>query len=178
MTVALVCSYVRPMMIWSAMPFFGPILGPFLGGFINENADWRWTYYTMIIWAGTMSVLLLLFVPETYEPVLLQGRAKRIRKESGDERYRAPVELLNRSFAQALKFSLKTPFVLLTTQYMVLALGTWTAMISGILYLFFGGVPWIFRTQYGFSLQETGMAFIGIGLGAIFAMCMQPYFQK
>ena len=88
------------------------------------------------------------------------------------------MELLNRSFAQSLKLSLKTPFVLLTTQYMVLALDTWTAMISGILYLFFGGVPWVFRTQYGFSLQQTGMAFLGIGFGAIFAMCMQPYFQK
>ena len=65
------------MMIWSAMPFFGPILGPFIGGFINQNADWRWTYYTMIIWAGTMTGLLLWFVPETYDPVLLQYRAKK-----------------------------------------------------------------------------------------------------
>ena len=64
-------------MIWSAMPFFGPIVGPIIGGFINQNANWRWTYYTMIIWSGSMAVLLLLFVPETYEPVLLRMRATR-----------------------------------------------------------------------------------------------------
>lgn len=96
----------------------------------------------------------------------------------GDERYQAPIELLGRSFSQALQHSLKTPFVLITTQYMVLALDTWTAMLSGILYLFFGGVPWIFRNQYGFTLQQTGMAFLGIGSGQIAAMCVQPYFQR
>lgn len=102
----------------------------------------------------------------------------RIRKETGDERYRAPSELLNRSFRQALNSSLKTPFVLITTQYMVLALDTWAAMLSGILYLFFGGIPWIFRTQYGFTLQQTGLAFLGLGCGQISAMCMQPFFQR
>ena len=102
----------------------------------------------------------------------------RKRKETGDDRYRAPIELLNRSFRQALKLSLKTPFILLTTQYMVLFLDTWTATISGILYLSFGGVPYIFREQYGFNLQQIGLAFMGIGGGALFAMFMQPFFQR
>jgi hypothetical protein len=32
---------------------------------------------------------------------------------------------------------------------MVLFLDLWSAFILGILYLSFGGVPYIFRTQYG-----------------------------
>lgn len=45
--------------------------------------------------------------------------------------------------------SADSALVLLTTQPMVLFLDLWSAMILGILYLSFGGVPYIFREQYG-----------------------------
>ena len=38
---------------------------------------------------------------------------------------------------------------------MVLFLDLWSAVILGILYLFFGGVPYIFRTQYGLLVSRT-----------------------
>jgi MFS family permease len=100
----------RPMMIFSAAPFIGPVLGPLVSGFINEHTNWRWTYYVIIIWAAVMLVLLLVFVPESYSPELLRRKAKRLRKETGDERWISPVEKLNRTFWEALKKSIKTPF--------------------------------------------------------------------
>lgn len=30
----------RPMMVYTATPFLGPIIGPVLGGFINQYASW------------------------------------------------------------------------------------------------------------------------------------------
>jgi MFS family permease len=63
------------MMIFSAAPFIGPVLGPLVSGFINQNTYWRWTYYVVLIWAFVMLVLLLVFVPETYDPELLRRRA-------------------------------------------------------------------------------------------------------
>jgi MFS family permease len=100
----------RPMMIFSAAPFIGPVLGPLVSGFINEHTNWRWTYYLIIIWAAVMLALLLVFVPESYSPELLRRKAKRLRKETGDERWISPVEKLNRTFWEALKKSIKTPF--------------------------------------------------------------------
>jgi MFS family permease len=189
------------MMIFSAAPFIGPVLGPLVSGFINENTYWRWTYYVIIIWSAVMLVLLIVFVPESYSPELLRRRAERLRKETGDERWIAPVEKSNRTFWEALKKSIKTPFsgclsfdtcltllfpristnpvvVLLSTQYMVLFLDLWSALILGILYLFFGGVPYVFRTQHGFTLQQTGLSFLGIGFGQVVAVACQPYFNK
>ena len=43
--------------------------------------------------------------------------------------------------------------VLLSTQMMVLFLDLWSAMILGILYLSFGGIPFIFREQYGLCVS-------------------------
>jgi MFS family permease len=81
-----------------------------VSGFINEHTNWRWTYYLIIIWAAVMLALLLVFVPESYSPELLRRKAKRLRKETGDERWISPVEKLNRTFWEALKKSIKTPF--------------------------------------------------------------------
>lgn len=81
-----------PMMIFTAAPFVGPSLGPLLGGFINENVSWRWTFYVLIIWTAAMLASIALFVPETYHPVLLRNKARKLRKETGEERWRAPME--------------------------------------------------------------------------------------
>ena len=65
------------MMIFSASPFLGPVLGPLVAGFINENADWHWTFYVVIIWSAIMLALIFVFVGETYDPQLLRKRAIR-----------------------------------------------------------------------------------------------------
>jgi multidrug resistance protein len=55
-----------PMTVFSLAPFVGPSLGPLIGGFINYYADWRWTYYVLIIWAFGLFIAIIFFVPETY----------------------------------------------------------------------------------------------------------------
>ena len=76
------------MMFFSASPFIGPVLGPLISGFINQNTDWRWTYFTIIIWAACMLVLLLIFVPETLNPELLRRRAVKWAAASQHQRTR------------------------------------------------------------------------------------------
>ncbi|CAH0055267.1 unnamed protein product [Clonostachys solani] len=55
-----------PMALFSASQFMGPGLGPLLGGFINFHSDWRWTYYTVIIWSSAAALITFISVPETY----------------------------------------------------------------------------------------------------------------
>lgn len=85
-----------PMMIYTASQFVGPQLGPVIGGFINQFADWRWSFWVLIIWAAVQWTLIFFFVSETYAPVLLRSRAIRLRKETGDDRWKAPIEKMNK----------------------------------------------------------------------------------
>lgn len=57
-------------------------------------------------------------------------------------------------------------------------LNLWSAIILGILYLMFGGLPWVFSHVHGFDMWQTGMSFLGIGLGMLCAAASQPYFNK
>lgn len=48
------------MAVYTGSPFIGPVLGPLIAGFINQNANWRWTFRILIIWTFVTWVLLVI----------------------------------------------------------------------------------------------------------------------
>ncbi|WYZ37772.1 hypothetical protein EsH8_II_001278 [Colletotrichum jinshuiense] len=163
-----------PMLMYSMAPFIGPCIGPLIGGFINYNVNWRWTYYVMIIWAFALLVAIVVFVPETYHPIVLRNKARKMRKETGDERWKAPVEKSTKSVSKTIALSLMRPFQLLFFEPMVLNLCIFSAILLGILYLFFGAFPLVFTTIHGFNLWQVGLTFLGILTGMFVAGASDP----
>ena len=127
-----------PMMVYTASPFAGPEIGPVVGGFINQFTNWRWSFWILVIWAGVEWILIVAFVPETYAPVILRKKAAARRKETGDDRWKAPIEVMNKSVAKTVLWSCIRPFQLLFLEPMCLNLCLLSAILLGILYLFFG----------------------------------------
>ncbi|KAJ3747863.1 major facilitator superfamily domain-containing protein [Lentinula detonsa] len=171
-------TVANPMAVYTISPFIGPVVGPLLSGFINQNTNWRWTYYTLIIWTFTQTFALFVFIPETYVPVLRKRKAVRLRKSTGDNRYFAPLEKSEINLAQAILISCYKPFQLVLYDRMALLLNTWTSLILGILYLAFQAFPVIFETNHGFNMQDTGLAFLGIGIGMLSGLASQPYWNR
>lgn len=167
-----------PMLIFTAAPFLGPSIGPLIGGFINEYTNWRWTYYVLLIWGGVLYLFIIFVVPETYHPVLLRNKARKIRKETGDERFKAPMELTNKSIPQTLKLSLIRPFQLLTLEFMVSSLSLFSAILLGIIYLFFGAFPLILRNNHDFTLSQIGLSFLGLFAGFSIGIMTDPIWHK
>lgn len=96
-----------------------PEVGPLVGGFINQHVSWRWTFYVMLIWAGAQLAAIILFVPETYHPVLLRGKAEKLRRETGNKVWMAPIEDTGKSVKRTLLWSCIRPFQLLVFEPMV-----------------------------------------------------------
>lgn len=168
-----------PMMLFTLSPFLGPVLGPLIGGFINYNVSWRWTFYVMLIWSGILSVLFV-FVPETFAPVLLSKKAVALRKSTGNESYYSASERAraSRPLKRALIESLYRPFQLLFLEPMCTMLCIYSALLLGILYLFFGAFPLVFSTNHGFNLWQTGLTFVGLIIGQFLAVALNPLFRK
>ncbi|KAH7235987.1 major facilitator superfamily domain-containing protein [Fusarium tricinctum] len=167
-----------PMLMFSIAPFIGPSIGPLIGGFINYNVDWRWTHYVLLIWAFILGLAIAFLVPETYHPILLRNKARHIRKETGDERWKAPTEKVQKSAISAIGRSLLRPFQLLIFEPMCLNLCILSAIVLGILYLFFGAFPLVFRNIYGFNLWQTGCSFLGILVGMLAAAGLDPVWHR
>ncbi|KAJ5142135.1 Vacuolar protein sorting-associated protein 62 [Penicillium atrosanguineum] len=167
-----------PMMLYTASPFIGPEIGPLVGGFINTFTTWRWTFYVLLIWTGVLLVSIVLFVPETYHPVLLRRKAQKLRKETGDDRWIAPIEKMHRTIAQTVLRSMYRPILLLVLEPMCLNLCIFSAILLGILYLFFGAFQLVFESVYGFSLWQRGLCFLGLFVGMVFAIISDPLWRR
>lgn len=156
----------RALVLYSVSPFIGPGLGPcILGAIANQDISFRWTFIVLIIWSSIMCIIVFFFIPETYEPELLKRKAKRIRKETGDTRYYAPIEITKITLYDSVLTSSKRPMLLIFRDQMTLALCFYTAFTLSIVYMFFVAFPYIFTTVYHFNPREVGMSFIGLIVG-------------
>ncbi|KAK9251603.1 major facilitator superfamily domain-containing protein [Lipomyces tetrasporus] len=168
----------KPMMVFTAAPFLGPSLGPLFGDFITHRLEWRWVIYVMIIWTAVMLCLIVLFVPETYAPVLLRWKAQKLRKQTGNTDLHAPIEKIERSVITTVILSCKRPFQLLFLEPMVFCLCLFTAILLGIMYLFFQAFPLVFENNHGFEKQHVGLSFMGLLTGIILGVLTEPFWMS
>ncbi|KAG7093210.1 hypothetical protein E1B28_006897 [Marasmius oreades] len=167
-----------PMAFYTLSPFIGPVVGPLFSGFINQNVDWRWTFYVMTIWSFVQTVALFLTVPETYVPVLRKWKAARLRKQRGDDKYWSPLDHEQKNIWRSILVSCYKPFQLVMYDQMALLLNLWSSVVLGILYLAFQAFPVIFGDNHGFNMQEVGLSFLGIGIGMAGAMPTQLLWNR
>ncbi|KAG8716145.1 hypothetical protein FRC11_008626 [Ceratobasidium sp. 423] len=167
--------------LFAMAPFAGPVLGPIVGGYVSESrAGWRWNFWIMFIFSAVMFVFGVLFVPETFAPVLLRRRARELHAESeGKLHYISKYEKGNtKTFAEVMRINLSRPFVLLFQEPIVLLFSIYTALIYGTLYGLFAAFPVVFQRGRHFSPGEGGLAFLGVGLGIVIATCCTPISNK
>lgn len=138
-----------PMALYTLAPLVGPCLGPLLGGFINQNTTFRVTFYTVIGWSGVTFVLLYFFVPETFLPKILQREATKKRLATGDGKWYAPLDRTSRTVSDVFPSAMWQPIQMMVKEPMALILNCWTALVLGVIYLFFNAIPFTFRTVYG-----------------------------
>lgn len=72
--------------IYSLAPLIGPAAGPIAGGFIAGSISWRWVFWIVSIADAVVQVSGVFFLQETWAPKLLEQKAKRLRKETGNEK--------------------------------------------------------------------------------------------
>lgn len=70
----------RSMAIVTLLPYIGPALGPIVGGLITQYTHWSWIFWIMSLIDTAIALLGLMFIRETYTPVLLRRKAA---KEAG-----------------------------------------------------------------------------------------------
>lgn len=127
-----------PMAAFSAAPFIGPAIGPLVGGFTSDALGWRWLYWIQLILSAVCWLLITFAMKETYAPTILAQRAKKMRKETGNEQYVTQMDLDERPLGQRLRIFLLRPFQLLFVEPIVLFISLYMSVLYGLLYMFFG----------------------------------------
>lgn len=170
--------------LFSLAPFAGPALGPIVSGFISVGgASWRWLFWVCTIFSGVCLALVVLTLPETYAPIILLKKARRIRKETGDDRYKAPIELVKVEWKDRINKTILKPFIMLGQEPMLLVMTIYLSFVYGVVYLLFEAFPIVFTLGHGFNAGISGVMFVPFFLGgcaavALYVIYFNPKYAK
>lgn len=164
------------MAIFATAAIFGTGVGPVWAGWVEQNAslEWRWIQWIQAIFTGGAFVLILIFLKETRGSIILIRRAARMRKQTGDSRYRARAEEEQRaSIPVLIRNSLTRPLVFLITEPIVTSFSLWIAFVWGFMYMLLDSVGLITRL-HAFTPGQTGLVFLAICVAALIGNITNP----
>ena len=159
----------KVMSTWTLPILLGPTLGPLAGSYIGEALGWRWDFYILSIAAAVAFAAALWLQDETYPMTLLERKAKRLRKETGNEKLRS---ILQSTMSPGRLFwtNIVRPTKMLTLSPIVFLLSLYVAISYGYLYLLFTTITELYETVYGVSRANVGLTYLGIGIGQFFGL--------
>ncbi|GAD96589.1 MSF drug transporter, putative [Paecilomyces variotii No. 5] len=160
----------------------GPVLGPIVGGAIVQSyLRWRWTEYITGIMMMLFLTLDVLFLDESYPPVLLVYKARRLRHETGNWALHARHEEWDVSLKELGNKYLVRPFQLLATP-ICFTVALYASFVYGILYLNLASFPIEFEEERGWNLVVGALPFlallVGIFIGAAMNILNQRFYVK
>ncbi|CAG5184540.1 uncharacterized protein ALTATR162_LOCUS10960 [Alternaria atra] len=152
--------------VFALAPLLGPVLGPVIGGFIAQELDWRWIFYIILMVTGVITAAVIFFMRESMETILLEQKAKRLRKSTGNPNLRSAVSrglpvrtIVARAFSRPIRMLLFSPIVLL--------LGLYLAFVFGLTFLLLATLSELFENTYDFKQGVAGLAYLGLGIGCV-----------
>lgn len=100
-------------------------------GFIVQSPylSWRWVDWMTLIISAVVLGIVVFFQPETFPPVLLKWKAKHLRDLTGDDRYRAEIEIRSETFMQRLGVALYRPFLLTATEPIIILIALYLTVV-------------------------------------------------
>ncbi|KAH8424289.1 MFS transporter [Aspergillus melleus] len=143
--------------------FLGPLIAPCIGEFIDESyLGWRWTAYIPSFMGYAAFILNLLFLKETYSPVILVSKAINLRRTTGNWGFHAKQEQIEIDLHDLVVNNLGRPLQMLFKEPLIMAVTIYLSFIYGLLYCFLSAYTSSFQGVYGMSAGTGGLPLLAI----------------
>jgi len=119
--------------VFSAGPPIAPTLAPVIAGFIVLRTTWRWVMWVVVFCTGFTFVFGVIFLDETFPPLILGRKARRMRAETGNKELMTIFEASEEgeSLWQKVGKNLVRPAKLLGGNLIVFILSLYMALLYG-----------------------------------------------
>lgn len=152
------------MSLFGMGPLLGPVIGPIAGSYLAAAEGWRWTFWVIAIAYGVCGIAHFFFCRETYAPVLLEKKTRKLRIETNNPELRSALDN-GLSSKERLTRAMVRPFKMLFLSPIVGMMAVYAAFVYGILYLLYTTFTFVFEQYYGFSSSNVGLTYLGSGIG-------------
>ncbi|CAO1618429.1 unnamed protein product [Sympodiomycopsis kandeliae] len=166
-----------PVALFSLVAVFGTVGGPLIWTYVAETKGWRWVLWVQLIVNSALFIALFAFLRENRGSVLLTRRAKKLRKETGDNRYRSAAEIESPSIKALLHASTTRAALLLVREPVVLAFSLWLAFCWSLIFASFALLP-IISEGFGWPQINYGLAYIGGCIGCFIAFGLSFVYKR
>lgn len=119
----------RAMAAWALGPLLGPCIGPVAGGYLIRAAGWKWVYWLIAILAGLITIFTFFTLKESYAPVILERKAARLRKETGNPKLRSALAGRDMSPGDKIKDAIVRPLKILVFSPIVTLMSIYVAIV-------------------------------------------------
>ncbi|EAA61584.1 hypothetical protein AN7796.2 [Aspergillus nidulans FGSC A4] len=146
---------------------FGPPMALVVSGYIGLNLGFRWIFWILMAITGGFWALLTLTVPETRHSIILQRKARRVRKQMEQEGLRSA----------STTHDLHAPERKNLRQ---LFSAIYNGFLYGLVYLFNEAFPLVFGGPHGhgFNIGQQGLCFLGMAVGPLVAFALSPLQER
>ncbi|RAL12551.1 MFS transporter [Aspergillus homomorphus CBS 101889] len=165
--------------LYAILSFGGPVLGPVIASYMGEGTlSWRWTNWIILILAGFIFALILLFQPETYGPLLLKWKARHLRNITRDPRYKSAMDLQKTALLSRISHACIRQFSLTIHEPIILLISLYMTVIYIVLFTFFDGYTYIFSDIHGLSQGLTNIVWVAMYVGICLAGIFVPIIYR
>lgn len=194
----------RAQALYGLGPVLGPVVGNIVGGWIDQSGEknWRWLLWTLTILSGVVTAICCISLRETYAPVLLRRKCKRLEKalpsaSSLSAQAKVPIrERLHqvtpsKEATTKMKHALTRPFRLLFTNPICAIMSCYLGFCYGLIFLFLVQHPLLYERRndpeqpspdelptYNWTPGLAGMTFVGLAIGFLFATAFVAAYQN
>ncbi|KAH8702168.1 synaptic vesicle transporter [Talaromyces proteolyticus] len=151
--------------LYTLAPVLGPSVGPLMGAWIAERTTWRWSFWSVTMFGVAVQVLIYFTLAETFAPRILQRKAQKLRKETGNEQLRTEFESNDDTILSVMRRVLTRVFLFLGTQPIVQFLALYMALIYGVIYLILSTYPTVWTNVYHESTGIGGLNYLSLMIG-------------
>jgi multidrug resistance protein len=152
-------------------PLLGPSIGPAIGGYLAEARGWRWIFRFQVIISGTTFILGVVGLRETYAVYILEKKTRNLIRETGDLELKSALHD-GTATGEHFTSAIIRPGKMLVMSPIILFLSVYVALLFGYLYLFITTFPRVFPEQYGFTTGQTGLTYLGLGVGCFLGLAI------
>lgn len=169
-----------PMSLYALGVIASAGLGPMVAGWIeaSPSLQWRWIQWIHAIVTAVWCISMLLILRETRSAVILARMARQVRKDTGDDRYRARSEVNKPRLVSMIATSCTRPLRLLLTEPVVQSFSLWIGFVWGVLFFLLDSLSSEFENIYGFTVGESGSVCAAIVIGSFLGYLVNIYQER